>query len=200
MLAEELVNKPFADIDYTNRDEFMKLLYCSALANNPDRMTYEQFDRVMSNEKVAASLIKTFEAECKIMAQFKGVEQEAADTLEVETDGKSGRLSSIVPLLVDGCGLSVEYVLYRMELNEIAAYVKYYEAKKREQMEASRLWTYLTVLPHVDGSKLKSATDLLPFPWEVEKVKTNAAEALAAGEDELNKFLAGELNIPIPNN
>ncbi|WP_255309812.1 hypothetical protein [Bacteroides thetaiotaomicron] len=61
-------------------------------------------------------------------------------------------------------------------------------------MESARIWTYLTILPHIDARKMKNgARDLIIFPWEEEEMKKDAERVMRENEDNLKKFLAGEL-------
>ena len=68
-------------------------------------------------------------------------------------------------------GLDAHYALNEMELCDFPLYIEAYEKKRREEMESARMWTYLTILPHIDVRKMKNgAKDLIIFPWEeVEK-------------------------------
>ena len=67
-------------------------------------------------------------------------------------------------------GLDAHFVLYEMKLFEIGDYLKAIDEHKKEQMERDRLWTFYTILPHVDHKKLKKPQDLMPFPWEKEEI------------------------------
>ena len=33
-------------------------------------------------------------------------------------------------------------------------------------MESERLWTFLTIMPHIDTKKINTPAKLYPFPWD----------------------------------
>ena len=91
-------------------------------------------------------------------------------------------------------GLDAHYVLNEMELCDMPLYIEAYERKRKEEMEGSRLWTYLTILPHIDAKKMKNgAKDLIVFPWEEEEARKNAEQEMKDNEGNLKKFLSGDL-------
>ena len=47
--AEQMLGKPFTDFDYTDREELTRLLYCSVLANNKERMAYGTMEEAPSS-------------------------------------------------------------------------------------------------------------------------------------------------------
>ena len=60
-------------------------------------------------------------------------------------------------------------------------------------MESARLWTYISILPYIDGKKISSPRELYPFPWEMEELKRKARKEIEENEEQLRKFLNGEL-------
>ena len=50
-----------------------------------------------------------------------------------------------------------------MKLFEISDYLKAIDDFKKEKMESERLWTFYTILPHIDQKKVKSPQDMFPF-------------------------------------
>ena len=88
-------------------------------------------------------------------------------------------------------GLDAHYALNEMELCDLPLYLEAYERKRKEEMESSRMWTYFTMLPHIDARKMKNgARDLIIFPWEEEEARKEAERAIredAARFEELMK-------------
>ena len=75
-------------------------------------------------------------------------------------------ISGIVSVLIIS-GLDAHYVLNEMEICDLPLYIEAYEKKRKEEMESARMWTYLTILPHIDARKMENgAKDLITFPWE----------------------------------
>jgi len=56
-------------------------------------------------------------------------------------------------------------------------------------MENNRLWTYLSILPHIDSKKLDEPKKLIQFPWEMVKEKETSVNNIKCNEEELNDFL-----------
>ena len=85
-------------------------------------------------------------------------------------------------------GLDAHYALNEMELCDLPLFLEAYERKKKEQMEESRMWTYLTILPHIDAKKMENgAKDLITFPWEEKKEATEISDIEAQRFEEFMK-------------
>ena len=82
-----------------------------------------------------------------------------------------------------------DIVRHKLVTRIVEAYEKY-EEKKKEDMEASRLWTYLTMCAHMDSKKIKGPRDIMKFPWEDQpRPKPVSDEALKV----FNDFITGKL-------
>lgn len=186
---EQLREKSFSLMDYTDQDDVDTLLYTTTICNNEGMMhTFDIFRKTLSNDKLVREMVLKLERETEFLNQFQKKQEENKD----HTDEPLGMISDIVSTLIMS-GLDAHYILNEMDLCDLPLYVKAYECKKKEQMESDRLWTYLTILPHVDSKKLPSARDLYIFPWEEEEVKKNAERAIKENEADLKKFLSGEM-------
>lgn len=187
--AEQILSKPFTDIDYTNVDELTKLLYCTVLVNNPVSFTFEEYLIIAENEKQFASMLKEIEKANKVLEQFTKSDKSGSSS----TVGDPQYIKDIAAMLVMS-GLDAHYVMNEMEISDIPIFIEAYEKKKREEMEASRLWTFLSIIPHIDTKKVKSPKDLMMFPWEEEEAQRAAEEALLRDAEAAEKFLSGEFN------
>lgn len=192
--TEQMLSKPFVNIDYTNQDELLKLLYCCILANNPITFTYEEFQAISENETQLSSMLKEIEKANFVLAQFSGQREKA----ENAGTGDAQYIKDLAGTLIMS-GIDAGYVMNEMELSDMPVYIEAYEKRKREEMEASRLWTFLTIAPHIDTSKVKSAKDLMLFPWEEDETKKKAEEALIKDTELAERFFKGEFN-PFKNN
>ena len=85
-------------------------------------------------------------------------------------------------------GIDAHFV-YDMRTTDIADFLKGIEEKKREQMEQDRFWTYLKILPHVDGKKLKSPEDLITFPWEAKHKQKLRDDEFERAKANFEKFI-----------
>lgn len=108
-------------------------------------------------------MILKLERETSVLSQFQR-EQEKQDI--VNSNSLPEMISGIVSVLIIS-GLDAHYVLNEMEICDLPLYIEAYEKKRKEEMESARMWTYLTILPHIDARKMENgAKDLITFPWE----------------------------------
>jgi len=188
---EQFTNKSFNEIDYTNTDDLMKLLYCIVLSNNPELFTYDEFIELSNNKKISKEITEKFSKEIKLIELFTSKEVKEETTVE-PTDKVTIYIKDIVALLIVNTGIDANYVMNEMEINDIPLYMTAYNNKVKEQMESSRLWTYLSILPHIDSTKINSPSKLYPFPWEIEiQQKEEKAEFKSMADELPDLFKAG---------
>lgn len=185
--AEQILSKPFTDIDYTNVEELTKLLYCTVLANNPVLFTYEEFQVIAENEKQFATMIKEIEKVNNVLEQFT----QSGKSGSVEAIEGAQYIKDLAGMLILS-GLDAHYVMDEMDISDIPVFIEAYEKKKREEMEASRLWTFLSVAPHIDTKKIRSVEDFFLFPWEIEGKKKKAEAEMNANTELFGRFMSGE--------
>ena len=181
---ENLTGKSFNEFDYTNADDVMKLLYCVVLSNNPESFTYEEFLEVSKNKKISKEITDKFNKEIKIIELFTSKEIPKETTVE-PTEKVTIFIKDIVALLIVSAGIDANFVMNEMNINDIPLYMSAYNNKVKEQMESSRLWTYLSILPHIDSSKINSPSKFYSFPWEVEQQEIQDKEDLKNIANEL---------------
>lgn len=184
---EQLLGRSFSCMDYKSQSDVEALIYCSMLCNNPN-MTYtlEEFTHTLKNDKISRDVYKAFARESSVINQFQ-TNTESGNSSESGTT--PGYIKDIVSMLIMS-GLDANFAM-NMELCDMPLFIAAYQSKRKEQMESDRLWTYLTILPHVDGKKLSSARDLYPFPWEEEESKQEAEQFMEDQKENLSKFLSG---------
>lgn len=191
---EQLRAKSFSLMNYSGEEDMEALLYCSMLSCNPGTLyTLEEFKHTMQNEKLVKQMAQALARESTVMGQFRqesGTVQEAGQ----EPDGEPGFIKDIISTLIMS-GLDATYVMDGMELCDLPLFISAYENKRKEQMESDRLWTYLSILPHVDGKKLPSARELYPFPWEIEEMKAQADKAIQEDSEKLEMFFEQGKNL-----
>ena len=165
---EQLRKKSFSLMDYSDREDIDTLLYTTTICNSEGMMyTFDVFQKTLSNEKLVREMISKLERETAVLSQFQ---KKQVNTEQGSNGGTPEMISSIVSALVMA-GLDAHYAFNEMELCDLPLYIESYERKRKEDMESARMWTYLTILPHVDARKMENgAKDLITFPWEeVEK-------------------------------
>lgn len=161
---EQLRKKSFSLMDYTNKDDVDALLYTTTICNNDGMAyTFDVFRETLCNQKLVKEMVLKLELETAMLSQFQKKQKEANIG---NTEGSPEMISSIISTLIM-CGLDAHYALNEMELCDLPLYIESYEKKRKEDMESSRMWTYLTILPHIDAKKMvNGAKDLVTFPWE----------------------------------
>ena len=157
--AEHLLKKPFSQFDLSDEETVVTLIYTTVSENNDENYTLSTFKQLLKNKKIGSDISTKFRREMEYIAQFQG-EGEKGDDMYM------GELATFLIM----SGMNPEFVLYKMRLFEMADYIKAIEENKKEDMEKDRFWTYLNILPHVNGKKLKSPQSLIKFPWENKEV------------------------------
>ena len=94
----------------------------------------------------------------------------------------------LAPILVMDCNLDINYVLNEMHYSEIDSYIKYRDDKNKNRLEEKRLFTYLTIMPHINSKKL-SVNELLPFSWEKEEKEKEGLKVIDTHKDKLHQFM-----------
>lgn len=179
-IAEKLLNKPFGKFDLSDEETLITLIYAMVSENNEETFTLNSFKKVLGQKKMGRQIFKMYTDEMEYIAQFGKPSEETG-----ESDLYIGDLGAFLI----ASGMSEEFVLYKMKLFEIGDYIKAIDARKKEEMESDRFWTYLTILPHVDGKKLKSPQKLIEFPWEEEEKAKKRESELEQGEKIFERFM-----------
>ena len=177
-VTERLLKKPFGKFDLADEYTVFTLMYAMVSENNEEVFTMEQFKYILEMKKMRGMIQKAVSDEMAYINQFK----------EEGEEGETPYMGDLAALLIT-FGLDAHFVLYEMKLFEIGDYLKAIDEHKKEQMERDRLWTFYTILPHVDHKKLKKPQDLMPFPWEKEEIEKEALEQLKKDEEMFNKFM-----------
>lgn len=192
--AEQLLSKPFAEIDYNNVDELLKLLYCAVLVNNDVLFMFDEFCELAENENLLSGMIGEMERYNKVLAQFIKNNGEDSAQSAGQTTPRPPYMKELAGTLILS-GLAPGYVMKEMELADVPVFLEALEKKKREEMEGARLWTFLTVAPHIDTRQVQTAKDYYPFPWEIEEAEKEAAKAIQRDQEIAERFFNEGLNI-----
>ena len=142
---------------------------------------YEVFKLVLANDKVIEEMSVSLGRIISVMAQFRHSSVNAGSG--GNDDDRPETIGNIVATLILS-GLDAHYALNEMELQDLPLYIEAYENKKKDEMESARLWTYLTILPHIDAKAMENgAKDLITFPWE-----QNSGEETGINDAEVERF------------
>lgn len=168
---EKISGKSFFKL---SNDDIPKLLYACWEMNNPNEvMSYNMFETMLKNKKFAKWISETTNKIFDIINQFN----DPKETEEEETESDT-TITEIVSGLIVKMRVDAHYVMYDMDLFEIEPFFKQYDALQKEKLMYERLWTYLTILPNIDGKKCKSPSEMFMFPWEEDERKKKYEEDL----------------------
>ena len=179
-VAERLLKKPFGKFDLSDEDTIITLMYGMVSENNDEVFDLSRFRSLLSMKRMKAEIQGAIANELSYINQFND-----GESVQGGDPPYMGDLASI--LIVSG--LDPHFVLYEMKLFEVEDYIKAIDNKRRDEMEGQRLWTFLTILPHTDGKKIKKPQDLMMFPWEAEALEEKAIAKLDEDAEMFEKFI-----------
>ena len=196
---EFLTKKSFIKLDYNNNDDIMKLLYCIIICNNDITILYDEFIEISKN---APQLFKQIYTELNHYINFiSQFYNDNNNNNNNNTDNNNNNIyyKDIVANLIVNVGINAHYVMNEMNINELYMYYNAYNNKIKEKLEEKRLFTFLSMLPHIDGKKINNPRMIYPFEWEIEKenkefqknekeIKTNFSEIMEEGKKIIEKI------------
>lgn len=154
-----------------DEEDAVTLLYClQRCEEGCSLLPLDVWEQVLESESVKSELYARLERILEAMIPLSFPEG-TSPTEETDED-TSPDFTSIAGMLVVEGGLSPSYVMDTMELWEIPAFLDSLDRKKREALEHQRLFTWMTMMPHLSSDSVGSPEELLPFPWE--QAETNA--------------------------
>lgn len=180
LLFEQMSGKSFYNL---SAEDYILLIYCALVSNNDIKPTYSQFRSIMGNHKIARALTNKCQEELDFISQFNQQQKEAK-----EEKAGTGNITDIINTLILSYGLDINYVMNELRLWHLPAIVKGMEEKTKADMVEKRFWTYMQILPHIDGKKIKSPEKLLPFPWEKEQQKQDSIRFMEDNRDAIKAF------------
>ena len=165
---EKISGKSFFNL---NEADILHLLYATFLINNPDtNITLNVFVGLMEiNENISKWMIEKYQSMLSVIYQFNEDKEDNKD--DKFTMENTHTMTDFATSLVIDYGMDVRYVMYEMDIWEFPEYYEAVNTHIKREMEMERFWTYIKVLPHIDGKKCKSPEALVPFDWERETKK-----------------------------
>lgn len=163
LLYELHTGKSALKIDYSNLDDLYNLCYSLECAKYGirSRAVWDESIEDEYNSETLLKLMDTVRTESEAQQSFIKSKNDDDEEQREETT-----IKELVGLLIAKVGLPPTYVLDELPMYMVGVILRGYESKMREQMEWQRMWTYLTMLPHIDGKKHRHPKDILPFAWE----------------------------------
>ena len=173
LLFEKLTARSFSSLSILDEEDAVTLLYClQRCEEGGSVLPLDVWKQVLESESVKSGLYARLERTLEAMIPLSFTSSEGATSAEVEDNGDAPDFTSIAGMLVVDGGLSPSYVMDTMELWEIPAFLDALDRKKKEHLEHQRLFTWMTMMPHLSSDSVGSPEELLPFPWE--QAETNA--------------------------
>lgn len=189
---EQLTGRSFQQINFDEPTDLYKLLYCAWLINNPYASTFEAFNTALhANGRALKRAISALSRYNAVTAQFATIQHSESATPD-DTPDEPIYLGDAVARLVIMSGMNAQYVMRDMTIEDMMRYVRALDDKQKQESEASRLWTYLSILPHIDGKKVDTPQKLITFAWEVETIRAEATRLAEANKEEFERFMRGE--------
>ena len=167
LLFEKLTARSFSSMSILDEEDAVTLLYClQRCEEGGSVLPLDIWKQVLESESVKSELYARLERTLEAMIPLSFTSPEGATSAEGKDDGDAPDFTSIAGMLVVEGGLSPSYVMDTMELWELPAFLDALDRKKREALEHQRLFTWMTMMPHLSSDSIGSPEELLPFPWE----------------------------------
>lgn len=167
LLFEKLTARSFSSLSILDEEDAVTLLYClQRCEEGGSVLPLDVWKQVLESESVKSELYARLERTLEAMIPLSFTSSEGATSAEGEDNGDAPDFTSIAGMLVVDGGLSPSYVMDTMELWEIPAVLDALDRKKKEHLEHQRLFTWMTMMPHLSSDSVGSPEELLPFPWE----------------------------------
>ena len=165
LLFEKLTARSFSSMSILDEEDAVTLLYClQRCEEGGSVLPLDVWKQVLESESVKIELYARLERTLEALIPLS-LPEGTSPTEETDEDTSPDFTSIAGMLVVDG-GLSPSYVMDTMELWEIPAFLDALDRKKKEHLEHQRLFTWMTMMPHLSSDSVGSPEELLPFPWE----------------------------------
>ncbi len=174
-LYEQLTGKSFF-APVGSEEDALKQLYAIFVTSNDMTITFPVFASMMGNRKFAKAVTDGYMQVSKYLEQFN-INKKFADYAKNAPGSKDNKateemtVTKLASALIVQHHIDADYVMSKMSLWEIIPYLEVADAMKKEELTEERLWTYLSILPHVDGKKLSGPDKLLKFTWETDSAQ-----------------------------
>jgi len=187
---EQMSGQSFNCFNYSNEEQLLMLLYNIVISNNDELFLYDEFKQMVESKKIGLEIFNKFNKELKYIEQYSN------KTIDAPTTGETGETSTVVMFIKDivgllsiQAGLDINYILSEMTVFDITFYMNSYNDRIKQDLEKRRLFTWLSILPHIDGSKINSPTKFYPFAWEMEQIELEEKEQMNQMKNDFEDFM-----------
>nr|DAD69819.1 MAG TPA: hypothetical protein [Siphoviridae sp. ctfYP22] len=170
LLFEKLSARSFSTLNIQDGEQIPLLIYClQRCEDGGSKMPFDAWVSVLDSVEVSSHLYgrleRTLEELTPITASISDGE-DSGEPSDGEDDGPD--FTTIANMIIVDGGIDAGYVMDRMELWEIPSILNAIQKRKQEKLEYTRLFTWMSMLPHLAQDSVCSPEKLLPFPWETE--------------------------------
>ena len=166
-LYEQLSGKSFFKCN--EAEDIISLLYAMYVTTNDSNITQKVFTSMLENKKVAKAMMAEYNNICKYLEQLRLNEQFENYNAGNGGGGEEVTLTKLASALIVQHHIDPTYVMEKMQLWEIVPYFQVADDVRKMELIDKRFWTWLTICPHIDSKKIKSADQLIKFDWEKDK-------------------------------
>lgn len=164
-LYEQITARSFSTLDLSDEADVEALSYALWYYATDEAQTLDRWRSALESPSLATHLARELERVLSLLEQLSV--QRASASSGSDGDEKAGYMTPIITRLAYSLG--ADFVLNQMELWELPHYLESEEQRRRQELEQQRLFTWLSMLPHLSKDSARSAEELLPFPWEAER-------------------------------
>lgn len=170
LLFERLTDRSYFGLDLSNDDDISVLCYCALVSRGELRSSLSDFmQEYKKSGKWRIKYTRELIREVSFLSQFSNLQNESLDGVS-DNDTAERKVSDIVYWIIVHGGIDIRFVLDEMPIWMLNSLTEALNDKMKRDLEMSRLWTFLSVVPHLsDKSGIKHPRDLCPFDWEDKK-------------------------------
>lgn len=164
-LYEQITARSFSTLDLSDGADVEALSYAMWYYATDEAQPLDRWRVSLESPSLATHLARELERVLSLLEQLSV--KSASESSGGDGDTKPTPMTPIITRLAFSLG--AEFVLDQMELWELPHYLDSEEQRRRQELEQQRLFTWLSMLPHLSKDSARSAEELLPFPWEAER-------------------------------
>lgn len=176
-MFEAMTGKSYLTIFRGEQENFEQFVYCVWLTNTNQPETFETFKRTLDSSSAYRNIIKELEKELAIINSMGGLGETDAQEAQEETLTREVYMTEIAHMLI-ARGVAPQFVMYQLDLWDIASLSKALNNKLKDDLERERMWVFLLSRPHLRDD-VRTATSFYPFPWDGDNEDKSSDEELA---------------------
>lgn len=183
---EQLNQKPFSQINYSNENDIISLFYVCKQATGIE-FSLDEFKTGLTEDSIK-EMVKDFERQISLVSQFQPESKKNKD--EEKAEPNPVFIKDTVATLVMA-GLDVYFALNDMELCDLPIFLQASDRKTKDRLISQRHLIFWLLKPHA-GDKIETPKDLYTYDWETEEEPVSK-EAMEEAKNEFKTFFKSGL-------